>query len=191
MIEPLQLQRPGCSGQRPLLANCSDGASRPLPDIVHEAISLRGGCPKNVAGELLVPDEVGGLRNLKSASGVFAYPSGVADVRWQRGPTCPTNDEFFERLLLQAEKFDSFEHFPHDRALPRTLYFHPGLPPAQPGFLDHLLSFFSPTSEVDQILLRAFAGTLIWGGSAGSRPIFVAKCQSKVVTRVSVIGSQW
>ncbi len=173
VIEPSPARRPDTPCQRPMLSNCSDGSSRPLPDIVQEAIALLGGWPKNVAGGLLVPDGVGGLLDLRTTSSVIAYLSGVADVRWQRGPTCPTKDEFFERLLLQAEKFDSVEYFPHDRELPRTFYYHPGLRPAQPGSLDRLLSFFSPASEVDRILLRAFACTLFWAGSAGGRPTFV------------------
>eukprot|EP00456_Euglypha_rotunda_P079858 TRINITY_DN76_c0_g2_i1.p2 TRINITY_DN76_c0_g2~~TRINITY_DN76_c0_g2_i1.p2 ORF type:complete len:473 (+),score=59.47 TRINITY_DN76_c0_g2_i1:4723-6141(+) len=171
--------------KRQLLSNCSAGLARSLPDIADEVIKVLNGWPKSVDRVLLVPYGSGPPQEVTSASGLMAYLSGVVEIEWKKGATYPTKEELFKRVQLQAEEYGSVEFFPHHQSLPGILYCHPPLPPSQPGCFARLLNFFSPASNIDRILLQAFACTLVWGGTPGSRPIFIFSHESRTGSNVA------
>ena len=163
----------GADTRRPALTNHIGDRPRPLPEIVDETVQLLRGWPKVVDGSLLATTGPEELRQLTTPSHLFAYISGEVDVLWKNGVGFPTKEEYFARMIQQCEQYASVEQYPHHRPTPNSLYFHRALPPVRPGTLDQLLSHFSPASPEDAYLLRAYTCTLFWGGSAGSRPVFV------------------
>ena len=84
-----------------------------------------------------------------------------------------TQERFFEYVRkFHAERFDVIETFPHHPPMPRTFYMHQKVGAANGGFLDLLLDYFSPATDVDRELIRSAFLTPFWGGLPGSRPAF-------------------
>lgn len=81
--------------------------------------------------------------------------------------------EIFEAMPSFAERFDHIERYPHSPPIPGHYYACPPPPKIERRYAIELLDFFNPFTPTDRDLLLAFMMTVIWGGPAGSRPLFL------------------
>jgi hypothetical protein len=72
-----------------------------------------------------------------------------------------------------VEDYLAVEPFPHQPLIPRHDYVHPAPSGGNGVALARLLDRFSPASDIDADLIKAFFLTLLWGGQPGSRPAWL------------------
>lgn len=157
------------------------GVARPgitFQQIAGDVLRLTGGWPKRVGERLFVANPDYTPRWIDSAVALFGWLSARSGdtggvVEWGRQQDHLSKSEFFEQFRQQVESFDDLQTFPHYPARPGTYYLHPPLPEDGIGAFDELLAHFLPATDADRYLIRAFFLTLVWGGSEGSRPVFV------------------
>jgi hypothetical protein len=147
------------------------------PDLLASLAKITGGSIRRVGSGLFAHD--GGdadLLQLSSSESLFAYVAQRARIYWGEGPSLTTKKQFFEAARQNAPQFEAVEKYPHFPPVPRV-YYACSLPKAAGDgrALDGLLSLFSPATELDRELIRAFVLTLFWGGPPGKRPMFLAE----------------
>lgn len=105
----------------------------------------------------------------------FAWLDGVCKVDWASGADKVSEKRFFLYCLQECQAFESVELFPHFPDLDGAFYHHPELSEeeSEPTKLDQLLAMLSPYSCDDEALIKALIVTVLWGGDAGSRPVFL------------------
>lgn len=159
---------------------CQDGkkdvqTGLPPEDLYRKFRALSPDWPK-VVGEGTVVVHEGRLHEIKSACGFFAWMQGN-DIRidWHsKLKTAMSKSEFHDLVALRCERFSAASRLPHFPPMGDTLYFGPEVIPSEDTeYLDELLNFFQPATEVDKILLKAAVLTPFWGGTGGQRPAFV------------------
>lgn len=134
--------------------------------------AITGGWPKRVGPMLFIEGRDGKPHWLDSPPKLFAWIDRQAKVNWTKGGAFITQERFYEDQRTHAEAFDAIETSPHFPPMPRTYYMHRAV--GKPGAkLDGLIDFFSPDSETDRELIKAFILTLFWGGFPGRRPAFL------------------
>lgn len=158
--------------------------ARPVRHGLHPAavasslFGLTGGWPRRVGPALFVPTPEFKPRWLASPDALFAFVAGSlagdgSPVEWATGPELTTKAEFFEFLRQQATPYDAVELAPHEPPVDGVHYLHPPLAGGDGAAFARLLAMFSPATDTDADLIRAFFLTLAWGGPPGQRPAFL------------------
>ena len=104
-------------------------------------------------------------------AGIGCEYQGVPD--WKTSPKYMNKDEAFSAVLPCLEEYTSIENAPHYPSIEGVFYNHPELPDPDYDVLDQLLDFFTPETDEDRSLLKAFFLTALWGGMAGQRAPFL------------------
>jgi hypothetical protein len=137
--------------------------------------------PRRVGSALFVPDGDHGPLWLTKVHDLFGwiqslYPEndGQNVVHWaERSTGMVSRSEFHAYLQQTATRYEAVESSPHEPPLPGHYYIHPALEGGDGTALAGLLARFTPYSEDDAELIRAFFLTLVWGGEYGKRPAFL------------------
>jgi len=79
----------------------------------------------------------------------------------------------FQALLRIAQSYAAIHDLPHEPPLPNYYYTMLDLPQGDGQTFEGLIDCFEPETPLDRTLIMAAFLTLLWGGSAGARPIFV------------------
>jgi hypothetical protein len=139
------------------------------------------GWPKRVGDTLFVPDNENRPKLLTSPSRLFAWIDEVAQVDWMKGVgKYIGTDRYYEHKRMTSERFDAIEFLPHWPMMEGVYYMHNPVPRKTGSALtDQLLAFFSPATDVDRELIRAFILTLFWGGPSGGRPAFMVTSEDE------------
>src|SRR5207249_680292 len=87
---------------------------------------------------------------------------GGNQVRFARGEDKATAAQLVAFLRQSAESFDAVEAVPHEPPLARHFYVHRPLAGGDGKALAVLVARFSPASDEDRELLKAFFLTLVW-----------------------------
>lgn len=169
------------TGDRPLFTNLEfvGDKKKPVdqPELLAHLGEITSGAIRRVGSGLFAHD--GGdadLLQLASSESLFAYVAQRARIYWGEGPALTTKKQLFEAARQNVPQFEAVEKYPHFPPVPRVYY--ACSQPKEPGdgsALDGLLSLFSPATDLDRELIRAFVLTLFWGGPAGKRPMFLAE----------------
>jgi hypothetical protein len=144
-------------------------------------LAYTGGFPKSAGGQLFVLKENGDLDKFKDQADLFSWMHAKfgSTVKWTRGNSCPSKEEFFRHLHRVVPNFDVVSSIPHYPKRPRVFYHHsPQLTKllasgTKGKHLKKLLGYFQPDSEIDAELLKSLFLTPAWGGNEGSRPAFL------------------
>ena len=112
---------------------------------------------------------------LKNPTTLFAFMKRAGNVDWNsRHAGAVTQGEFFEELKTRVPRFESIEIRPHFPPIARIKYLcNTSIQPGNGDRLAELLGRFEPATMLDMELLKAFTVTLLWGGPAGRRPLFI------------------
>jgi len=164
----------------PILTNCERILVKgketmvgiPVEQIKNELFDLTGGWPKRTGNVLFAPGPDYQPLYLDSTTKLFAWLDEQAVVDWGRSTDCVSQERLFENLRLYAPECHAIESVPHFPAMP-AYYMHPSLPESDGSHLEALINFFTPDTDVDRELIKAFAMTLFWGGAPGKRPVFL------------------
>jgi hypothetical protein len=100
---------------------------------------------------------------------LFSILAEAALVEWDHGGGFVGQDHFFEFMRRSAPNFKAIETMPHEPPMAGAYYMHPPLPPPG-GKLDGFLAKFSPATDLDRDLMKAFVVQPFWGGKPGHRP---------------------
>ncbi len=92
---------------------------------------------------------------------------------WAEAADMISQGGFHAYLCQTAEEYDAIELYPHSPLLPRTYYMHSTPTGGDGKALQQLIGRYSPATEVDRDLIRAFFLTLLWGGPPGARPAWL------------------
>src|SRR5262249_100706 len=144
-----------------------------LPDICHEFNQLTNNWPRRVGTDLFVPGINFQSRFLENTAQLFAWLAPTAHPDWARGPDMITQEQFLAHLRETAPPYTTEEQDPQFPPLANAYYLHPGLPLSEGQYLEELVDFFSPLTDVDRELIKAFVLSLAWGGPPGSRPAWL------------------
>ncbi len=106
---------------------------------------------------------------LSSSARLLAWTSRLAQVDWTKGARFVTQEQFYEHLRMTAERYEAIESIPHWPPIAGIYYMHRPMPRPS-GKLDGFLDFFTPATDEDRELIRAFVLTMFWGGMPGRRP---------------------
>jgi hypothetical protein len=104
---------------------------------------------------------------------LLAWLDAQALVDWGRQSDMVSQERFHAHLRETAQQYDAVEQYPHWPPFPRAYYLYPPLPVTEGQYLDQFVGFFSPLTETDRQLIRAFVLSLAWGGPPGSRPAWL------------------
>jgi hypothetical protein len=142
-----------------------------------------GGWPKRCRDTLFVEESDRSITWIESSTQLFGWiyrslSRNNGMLRWARGDGLIEKAEYFEILRKSAESYEDVQSYPHHPEREWTYYSHPELSDDPSGYFDDLISKFSPASDADRYLIRAFFMTLVWGGCLGGRPIFVFEAQT-------------
>lgn len=152
-------------------ANGTTEFSRDVPEIYADFVSLCGSARR--VGNNVYVNVDNEPQLIKRPQQLMAFVERFARVEWHRsGDRCPAG-RFLEYVTLQGESFETLELFPHFPPRPTACYFHAPVPDDTGTDLEHFISFFSPASDSDSDLMKAFVLSLFWGGHPGSRPIWI------------------
>jgi len=146
---------------------------RGLSELRSELLTRMGNWPRRLGRQLFVVRDDHEVVILDRPVTLFAWMQEHFQVEWVNGTGMISREEFFRSLQMHAEGYDAIEHHPHFPPLQKVCYLHADLPCGEKGRLKELLARFHPASKEDAELIKAFFLTLFWGGSAGSRPIFL------------------
>lgn len=158
--------------------------------ICADLMTITKGWPKRVGPTLFVRD--GDEPNyLDRPEELFAWigqrleavqvgPTEDNPLRWATGASMVPRSDFHAHLKQTVERFDAVEHFPHFPAIAGHFYIHKTLPIGNGEKFNCLLNRFSPASDTDRHLLRAFFLSLIWGGLPGTRPAWLFTAAERV-----------
>lgn len=112
----------------------------------------------------------GKLAPIASTPELFARINHFANIDWKRNAV--TKDEFYAGAGHYVPSFEWSSDSPHFPSVPGVLYLTPAPKAANTGWLDKLVSRFSPATELDGTLMKSFVMTEFWGGPCGKRPAF-------------------
>lgn len=165
------------SGKLRLTNASRDAGSRSITpldprEILNEITKHTQGWPVSVAGELIVLTSQRTLQSKKTETQYFAWLYEHFEVEWQSSPAI-SKAEFFEFCRSNSDQYTDATGFPHYPCVDGVLYQYPSIDEETGGFLDSFINFFSPATESDRELIKAFILTLFWGGPPGSRPAFL------------------
>ena len=153
----------------------------PMRSIARWIISRCKGFPKRVGRALFVEDDDQKIEWLEKSDQLFAFigrrigtPAIVKEC-----PGFHSKAEIFQGLKTLAECFDGIETSPHYPPIAGRYYAHPPLPVSTGKFLKSLFDRFAYHSRLDRDLAESFLLTLVWGGPAGQRPMFVISGQGQ------------
>jgi hypothetical protein len=145
------------------------------PDIANLLLAYSGNWPKRIQELLFV--EGAGYQPvlLEDATQLFGWIDKAFKVDWRKGATLVTQGRFFEYFRkFRAERYESVEPYPHFPPRPESYYMHfPVTPDPGRTHIDRFLDFFPWKEDVDRSLGEAMLLTLLWGGLAGMRPLFL------------------
>jgi hypothetical protein len=144
-----------------------------LCDVCYKLHELTKGWPRRVDKVLFVPGANHEARYLENPAQLFAWLDAQACVDWGRASDMVSQERFLAHLQECAPRYESVEKFPHFPPLVDAFYLHPPLPVSEGQYLEQLVNFFSPLTDVDRELIRAFIISLPWGGPPGSRPAWL------------------
>jgi hypothetical protein len=103
------------------------------------------------------------------------FASLMADgfgVNWKESMV--RKNEFFQYCLNFFERRSNIYHTPQYPKIKDVIYcYRPELKEDCYGYLDKLVSFWKPFSEIDRVLMKAAILTPGWGGLPGKRPCFI------------------
>tara|TARA_R110002073_G_scaffold59094_8_gene149262 strand:- start:842 stop:2989 length:2148 start_codon:yes stop_codon:yes gene_type:complete len=143
----------------------------PISVIAKKLLSQTGGWPKFANDQLFIVQDERVERFAKS-SNLFSWINDASMCTWGRGESMPTKEEFFDGLSRHCERYEAIEAYPHFPQMADHYYVSPVSPSKGTDVLDEFLAFFKP-AKGNAGLLRAALLTLFWGGSPGSRPLFL------------------
>ncbi len=149
-------------------------------EMVDELARYTGGWPRRVGRMLFAIDRHGAIMWMKSSSELFAWIDwqySISEGRgfdWAGGGDCLSPDTFLAACRAHCEPWRQVELYPHEPPIPGHYYHHPEVLPEGDGrHLDELVRRFSPATDLDGDLIRLLFLSMLWGGPAGKRPIFV------------------
>jgi hypothetical protein len=145
----------------------------PIKDICADLYPLTDGLPKRVDNLLFVPGDAYRPRYLETAPQLFAWLDAQFFVNWGRASDMISQERLLAHLQETADRFDAIECYPHWPPIPGAYYLHPPLPATNGQYLESFVNFFSPYTDTDRDLIRAFVMSLAWGGPAGARPAWL------------------
>lgn len=119
----------------------------------------------------------GKVAAINSTPELFARINHFADIDWRRNAV--TKDEFFAGAKSYVPTYKSSSDSPHFPPMPGVLYTTPVPAKNSTGKLDELAGRFSPATDLDRVLIKAFIITLFWGGPWGKRPVFTVTSDTK------------
>jgi len=145
---------------------------RTMPDLLGPFIS--GGWPKACNGSMFVPDSRKTVRILSSSSMLMSWMQLKTKVCWAEGGGDKIGrDQFFQGLAAAVPHFESIASAPHFPPVP-DVYYARKIPVGDvQDFYDFVDHFFPADGDVDRQLMRAAVATVFWGGSGGTRPLFL------------------
>ena len=154
---------------RPTFGNKSNDLMLSIEQIVGHAQALTGDALVCVSDQLCWAGD-GRVAPITSPPELFARINHFADIDWRRNAV--TKEEFHAGARHYVPRYEWSSDTPHFPPLPGVLY--PAAPPkaANTGRLDELVGRFTPATELDRVLMKAFVMTLFWGGPCGKRPVF-------------------
>jgi hypothetical protein len=142
--------------------------------------ALTDGWPCREGATLFAVDEQYQVQRMGSQNELFGWIASQLPhaeehpVDWKdKTPNLLLRGEFLAYLKKTAPEYKAIEAFPHEPPIEGHYYAHPPTTGGDGGALDGLLAHFSPATEADRGLLRAFLLTLVWGAPGGKRPLFV------------------
>lgn len=154
---------------------------RKKADIYDQWMLMTDGWPKKYGDSLFYEADDGKVVVIKKPSQLFAF-LGVKSTshKWAQGNDKSTKDEFLE-YLSQSQEIDTFaalSKIPTWPTLEKTYYLKQAEATEPKGVLDEIVNMFSPATDVDRLLIKAFFCTPFWGGSPGSKPLFTIDAKS-------------
>ena len=180
--DPEDAPAPATSGATlPVFSNWEwdDSGSKPkkrglaLSDICHELYQLTSGWPRRVDKTLFVLGANFKARYLETAAQLFAWFDAQAFVDWGHYSDMVSQERFLAHLQETAQRYETVEQFPRWPPFPSGYYLHPPMPVTEGQYLEQFVNFFSPLTDVDRELIRAFVISLAWGGPAEARPAWL------------------
>ena len=163
-------------------------AGRRGDDLVDELARYTGGWPRRVGRMLFAVDKAGDILWMKTAGELFAWIdwqyglAGGKGYDWAGGPDLLSMETFLAACRTHCEPWNQVELYPHEPQVPGHYYHHPEVPTHAPGTegkaLDELVRRFTPATDLDGDLIRLLFLSMLWGGPAGKRPIFVIESAS-------------
>jgi hypothetical protein len=158
----------------------SDGNGLPAQSfqIIEELLEIADGWPRRVGNRLFAQSEDFRPIYLDSAAKLFGWVSRFAQVCWNYESTkgFMPREDFLHYLqhLERLDSYDAIEATPHWPPREDLYYMHPDIPGRNnTEYLDGLLDFFRPATDIDRELIKSFVLTMYWGGAPGERPLFV------------------
>ncbi len=155
--------------KRRKLSNKSNDLDLSIAEMTEFVQEITGGALVVVSDQLFWFRD-GSVELIKTPAELFARLNDFFDFDWRRDGI--TKEEFFAGLKHHVPKYDWATDAPHFPQLPKVLYLTPKPAKSNTGMLDKLVDCFSPESDTDRVLLKAFILTLFWGGPGGKRPVF-------------------
>lgn len=134
------------------------------------------GWPKKVGSTLFYESEKGEVVEVKKPSQLFSMLSVYStESKWAQGDDKSTKEEMYEyfKQSKETDSFSSIWRHPTWPTIEGVYYLKSTSPTEGTGILDQLVDLFQPATEVDRQLIKAAFCTPFWGGSPGTRPLFV------------------
>ena len=145
-----------------------------LSQLISQILMLTGGWPRRVGAMLIVDDALLGICYLRNPASFFAWlNAAIGQVTWHSCPSCITKEELYHEFLRVAKSYDAIQETPHEPLLPNYYYSRVTSKSGDGQRLEGLIDSFEPATPLDRTLILAAFLTLVWGGTAGARPIFV------------------
>ena len=159
----------------PYLSNYRDNTAIDPQQIVGDLLTATNGWPKKISDVLYVQKKGNEeLYQINNKDELFAWLHQHFVVDWSDSKGRITKAEFLKLLEAMVESYKAIEFAPHWPLLPDTYYACPhDYPSVQGEALDEFINMFTPATEVDRELIKAFLLTLFWGGPTGQRPAFL------------------